>query len=40
MFYHGNDDGKQTDCQNNCVLSLFRRFVPVTKDYHGDHFFT
>ncbi len=40
MFRHGNDDGKQTDYQNNRVLSLFRRFVPVTKDYHGDHFFT
>lgn len=40
MFRRGNDDGKQTDYQNNRVLSLFRCFVPVTKDYHGDHFFT
>lgn len=40
MFRRGNDDGKQTDYQNNRVLNLFRRSVPVTKDYHGDHFFT
>ena len=39
MFRRGHDDGGQSDYQNNRVLRLFRRFVPVTKDYHGDHFF-
>jgi tellurite resistance protein TerC len=39
MFRRGNNDGKQTDYQNNRVLSLFRRFVTLTKDYHGDHLF-
>ena len=34
-----SDDGEQADYQNNRVLRLFRRFVPVTDDYHGDHFF-
>jgi len=37
MFCRGNDDGKQIDYQNNRVLSLFRRFVTLTKDYYGDH---
>jgi tellurite resistance protein TerC len=39
MFRRGSDEGEQTDYQNNRALRLFRRFVPVTKDYHGDHFF-
>ena len=39
MFRRANDDGEQTDYQNNRVLSHFRRFVLVTKDYHGDHLF-
>ena len=34
MFCRGNDDGKQIDYQNNRVLSLFRRFVTLTKDYY------
>ena len=39
MFRRDNDADEQTDYQNNRVLRLFRRFVPVTKDYHGDRFF-
>jgi tellurite resistance protein TerC len=37
MFRRDNDE--QTDYRNNRVLRLFGRFVPVTEDYHGDHFF-
>src|SRR3712207_6739649 len=32
-------DDEQTDYQNNRVLRLFRRFMPVTQEYHGDKFF-
>jgi tellurite resistance protein TerC len=37
MLRRGNDE--QTDYRNNRVLKLFRRFMPLTKDYHGDNFF-
>src|SRR3712207_5906140 len=37
MFRGGSGGG--TDPQNNRTLRLFRRFVPITEDYHGDHFF-
>ena len=36
MFRGGGGD---TDPRNNRTLRLFRRFVPTTEDYHGDHFF-
>jgi len=32
-------DDEQTDYRNNRVLKLMRRFMPLTKDYHGDNFF-
>ena len=32
-------NNEQTDYRNNRVLRLFRRFVPVTEEYHGDNFF-
>ena len=32
-------DEEQTDYRNNRVLKLMRRFMPLTKDYHGDNFF-
>lgn len=31
--------GKKIDPEKNPVLRLFRRFMPVTDQYHGDHFF-
>ena len=31
--------GGDSDPQNNRALKAFRRFLPVTEDYHGDHFF-
>jgi tellurite resistance protein TerC len=37
MVRRGNDE--QPDYRNNRVLKLFRRFMPITKDYHGDNFF-
>ncbi len=37
MFRGGG--GGDTDPRNNRTLRLFRRFVPTTEDYHGDHFF-
>ena len=37
MLRRGDDE--QTDYQNNRVLRLFRRFMPVTQEYHGDKFF-
>jgi TerC family integral membrane protein len=37
MFRGGGGEG--TDPRNNRALRLFRRFVPTTQDYHGDHFF-
>ena len=37
MVRRGNDE--QTDYRNNRVLRLLRRFMPLTKDYHGDNFF-
>ncbi len=36
MFRGGGGGG--TDPQNNRALRLFRRFLPTTEDYHGDHF--
>ncbi|CAA9431315.1 Integral membrane protein TerC [uncultured Rubrobacteraceae bacterium] len=32
-------DGERADYQNNRVLRLFKRFMPVTDDYHSDQFF-
>ena len=32
-------NNEQTDYRNNRVLRLFRRFVSVTEEYHGDNFF-
>ena len=32
-------NNEQTDYRNNRELRLFRRFVPVTEEYHGDNFF-
>jgi tellurite resistance protein TerC len=37
MLRRGNDE--ETDYRNNRALRLMRRFVPVTEEYHGDHFF-
>jgi tellurite resistance protein TerC len=39
MFRRAKAEGDQTDYRDNRVLRLFRRFMPVTEDYHGDHFF-
>jgi tellurite resistance protein TerC len=38
MFRRDGGEG-ETDYQNNRVLRLFRRLMPITKDYHGDSFF-
>jgi tellurite resistance protein TerC len=32
-------NNEPTDYRDNRVLRLFRRFVPVTEEYHGDNFF-
>lgn len=32
-------DEEETDYRNNWALRLFRRFLPLTKDFHGGHFF-
>jgi tellurite resistance protein TerC len=34
------DDKEEADPSKNPVLKLFRRLVPVTPDFHGQHFFT
>jgi hypothetical protein len=31
--------GTHSHYRNNQALRLFRRFVPVTEEYHGDNFF-
>ncbi len=33
------DGNEEQDPENNRMLKLLRRFLPVTKDYRGDHFF-
>ena len=38
MLRRSANDDEQTDYQNKRALRLFRRFMPVTKEYHGDHF--
>jgi tellurite resistance protein TerC len=35
MVRRGNDE--QTGYRNNRVLKLMRRFMPLTRDYHGDN---
>jgi tellurite resistance protein TerC len=35
----GSRDEKEVDPQNNRVLRILRRFLPITEDYRGDHFF-
>src|SRR3712207_4931249 len=37
MLRRGDDE--RTDYQNNRVLRPFRRFMPVTQEFHGDNFF-
>ena len=32
------DGDEEQDPENNRTLKLLRRFLPVTKDYRGDHF--
>ena len=32
------DEDEEQDPENNRTLKLLRRFLPVTKDYRGDHF--
>ncbi len=32
-------NNEQSDYRNNRALRLFRRFMPVTEEYHGDNFF-
>jgi tellurite resistance protein TerC len=39
MLRRASAEGEQTDYQNNRILRLFRRFIPITKEYHGDKFF-
>lgn len=34
------DDGDEIDLENNRVLKLIRRFIPVTNSYDGQKFFT
>lgn len=31
--------GKKLDPEKNPIIRLFRKFFPVTNEYHGDHFF-
>jgi tellurite resistance protein TerC len=39
MLRRTSAEGEQADYQNNRVLRLFRRLMPVTKEYHGHNFF-
>jgi tellurite resistance protein TerC len=39
LFFGGDDDEEDTDIEENRVVKLMRRFVPITKAYHEDHFF-
>jgi tellurite resistance protein TerC len=39
MLRRASAEGEQTDYQNNRILRLFRRFIPITEEYHGDNFF-
>jgi tellurite resistance protein TerC len=34
------DKGEEIEPENNPVLKLFKRFFPVSKEYHGNDFFT
>lgn len=38
-MFRREDGGGDSDYQDSRVLKLLRRFMPVTRDYHGDHFF-
>jgi predicted tellurium resistance membrane protein TerC len=37
-MFRGGSGGGGTNPQNNRALRLFRRSVPTTEGYHGDHF--
>jgi tellurite resistance protein TerC len=39
MLLRASAEGEQTDYQNHRILRLFRRFIPITKECHGDKFF-
>jgi tellurite resistance protein TerC len=39
MLRRASAEDEQTDYQNNRILRLFRRFIPITEEYHGDNFF-
>jgi len=39
MLRRASAEGEQTDYQNNRILRFFRRFIPITEEYHGDNFF-
>jgi len=39
MLRRTSAEGEQADYQNNRVLRLFRRLMPVTEEYHGHNFF-
>jgi tellurite resistance protein TerC len=34
------DDGEEMDMENNVLVRMLRRLMPVTSRYHEDHFFT
>lgn len=34
------DDGEELDMENNVLVRMLRRLMPVSSHYHGDHFFT
>lgn len=34
-----SDDDEHIDLENNRVLKLVRRFIPITNEYHGQNFF-
>lgn len=33
------EDASESNPQNNILVRLFQRFVPLTKEFHGSHFF-
>ncbi len=39
LFFGGDDDEEEGDIEDNRIVKLMRRFVPITKAYVDDHFF-
>jgi tellurite resistance protein TerC len=39
LFFGGDDEDEETDIEDNRIVKLMRRFVPITKAYVEDKFF-